>query len=114
MGGSAPVCALVEPTGRRAAHLPRTTAGNPAVSAEDPETAPWTDDRAWIAGIRDAPDEGSKLAVLAVWVAAAGGETVGRTVMLPALRPSPERRLAELELRRMCRQLGLEVPEEEV
>jgi hypothetical protein len=34
--------------------------------------------------------------------------------MIPALRPHRERRLAELELRRMCRQLGLEVLEEEV
>jgi hypothetical protein len=54
------------------------------------------------------------MAILAAWVAAAGGETVGRTVMLPVLRPHRERRLAEIELRRMCRQAGLEILEDEV
>jgi hypothetical protein len=75
--------------------------------------ADWTGDRAWIAGIRHALDEATKLAVLAEWVAAAGGETCGRTVMLPALHPHTERRLAESELRRVCRQFGLEVLEDE-
>jgi hypothetical protein len=38
---------------------------------------------------------------------------MGRTVMLPALRPHRDRRLAEVELRRMCEQAGLEVLEDE-
>ena len=74
----------------------------------------WTDDRTWIADVLRAPDEAAKLSVVAAWVTAYGGETCGRSVMIPALRPHRERRLAELELRRMCRQLGLEVLEEEV
>ena len=77
------------------------------------EPVDWTDDRAWIGDIRDGPDEASKLAILAAWVAAAGGETCGRTALLPALRPPPDRRLAELELRRMVRQFGLEVVDDE-
>jgi hypothetical protein len=75
------------------------------------ERPSWTDDRAWLADIRHARDDAAKLAVLADWVAAAGGETCGRNVMLPALCPPRERRLAELELRRMCRQAGLEILE---
>jgi hypothetical protein len=63
--------------------------------------------------MRGESDEAAKLSILAAWVAAAGGETCGRTVMLPALRPPPERRLAELELRRLVRQLGLELVEDE-
>jgi hypothetical protein len=85
-----------------------------AVCEISPSPRPdWTDDRAWIREIRHATDEAAKLLVLAGWVAAAGGETMARTVMLPALRPRNERRLAELELRRMCEQAGLEILEDE-
>jgi hypothetical protein len=90
---------------------PSEAAQNYELNAPRPD---WTDDRAWISAIRHAPDEATKQAALAKWVAAAGGEACGRTAVLPALRPHCERRLAELELRRMCRQLGLEVLEEEV
>jgi hypothetical protein len=76
-------------------------------------TPDWADDRAWIARMLRARAEAATLETLAEWVATAGGETVGRTVMLPALRPHRERRLAELELRRMCRQFGLEILEDE-
>jgi hypothetical protein len=69
----------------------------------------WADDRAWIGDVGRACAPEAKLQVLAAWVAAAGGETCGRTVMLPALRPQRERRLTELELRRMLRQAGLDV-----
>jgi hypothetical protein len=82
-------------------------------STESPLGPTWTDDQAWIAYIHHARDEAAKLEVLAAWVTAASGETCGRTVMLPALRPHWERRLAELELRRMIEQFGLEVLEDE-
>jgi hypothetical protein len=82
--------------------------GEPKIESPD-----WTDDREWLADIPRAPDEAAKLEKLAAWVTAAGGEICGRTVMLPALRPHPERRLAELELRRMVRQFGLEILEDE-
>jgi hypothetical protein len=73
----------------------------------------WTDDRAWILEIQRAPDLSTKLEVLAAWVAVVGGEIVDGMALLPALRPPRERRLAELELRRMVRQLGLEILEDE-
>ena len=90
--------------------------GPPAHDGRGPAGPPephWTDDRAWISDIVRAPDAAAKLAVLADWIARAGGETVDRTVMLPALRPRHERRLAEVELRRMCRQAGIEILEDE-
>ena len=64
---------------------------------------PWHDDRAWIADIVRATTPADKLAVLAEWVAAAGGRLGGRLVLLP---PLPQR-LATLELRRMVRQARL-------
>jgi hypothetical protein len=87
---------------------PAATCCYPAATEPD-----WTDDRSWILDIRSAGDETAKLSVLAAWVAAAGGETTGRTVTLRALRPPRERRLAEVELRRMCEQVGLEILEDE-
>jgi hypothetical protein len=73
---------------------------------------PWTDDRSWLRSIAQASDAAAKLEALAAWATAAGGAITGRTVMLPALRPHHERCLAELELRRMGRSLGLEVLED--
>jgi hypothetical protein len=72
----------------------------------------WTDDRAWILEIQRAPDLSTKLEVLAAWVAVVGGEIVDGMALLLVLRPHRERRLAELELRRMARQLGLEILED--
>jgi hypothetical protein len=71
------------------------------------------DDRAWIGDILRARDAAAKLAILSEWITATGGETCGRTALLPALRPHNVRRLAEVELRRMCRRAGLEVLEDE-
>jgi hypothetical protein len=87
---------------------PKGAGDQPRVDRPD-----WTDDRLWIGSIVRARDETAKLAVLAEWVAAYGGETMGRTVMLPALPHHTKRRLAELELRRMCEQARLEVLEDE-
>jgi hypothetical protein len=76
------------------------------------EKAHWTDDRTWIAAIRHAPDASAKLGVLAEWAAAAGGGIVDGVARLPPLRHHRERRLAEVELRRVAWQLGLEVVED--
>ncbi|HEX6015402.1 MAG TPA: hypothetical protein VFY87_27100 [Geminicoccaceae bacterium] len=65
----------------------------------------WDDDRAWIADVVRAPDAGRKLAVLAGWVAAAGGRLEDGHAVLPAL----PHRLAAVELRRMLRQHGVTV-----
>lgn len=70
----------------------------------------WHDDRGWIADVTSAATADEKLAVLATWVAAAGGRLLGGTADLPAL----PRRLATLELRRMLRQAGVAVREASV
>jgi hypothetical protein len=93
---------------------PHASPRSPRAPGEPAQKVPsWTDDRAWIREIRHAPDEASKLAILAAWVTAAGGETMGRTTLLPALRPHRDRRLAEVELRRICEQFGLAALEDE-
>jgi hypothetical protein len=84
----------------------------PPVCEISPRRPHWTDDRSWISDIRHAPDEAAKLAVLAAWVTAAGGETMGRTVMLPGFPPH-RAPLAAIELRRMCEQFGLDVLDDE-
>jgi hypothetical protein len=71
----------------------------------------WTDDRAWICEVGDAPDEAAKLAVLTTWVKSAGGRVADGTAYLAPLRPHQQRRLAELELRRMLLQHRLKVAE---
>jgi hypothetical protein len=44
---------------------------------ELPDHPDWTDDRAWIREVQNPPDQAAKVAILAAWVTAAGGETVG-------------------------------------
>jgi hypothetical protein len=69
---------------------------------------PWTDDRAWILEVTRAPTRDAQVAALSAWVAAAGGRLDGGVAELPPLRPRRERRLAELELRRLLRRFGVE------
>jgi hypothetical protein len=69
----------------------------------------WTDDRAWICEVQNAPDQKAKLAILTAWVESAGGQVTDGTAHLAPLQPPHQRRLAELELRRMLRQHGLDV-----
>jgi hypothetical protein len=78
-----------------------------------PRRPDWTDDRAWIGLIARAGPREAKLEALAAWAAAAGGEIVGGLARLPPPRQHRARRLAELELRRMCRSLGVAVLEDE-
>jgi hypothetical protein len=75
-----------------------------------PPRPDWTDDRAWLGLIARAGPREAKLEALAAWAAAAGGGIVDGLARLPPLRPRHERRLAELELRRTCRSLGVAVP----
>jgi hypothetical protein len=77
----------------------------PALTAL-PGRYPWTDDRAWIFATTHAADRPGAIALLAAWVAAAGGRLEGEMAWLPRLGPPARRRLAEVELRRMLRQFG--------
>jgi hypothetical protein len=75
-----------------------------------PPRPDWTDDRAWIGLIARAGPREAKLEALAAWAAAAGGGIVGGLARLPPPRHHRARRLAEQELRRMCRSLGVAEP----
>ena len=75
-----------------------------------PPRPDWTDDRAWIGLIVRAGSREAKLEALAAWAAAAGGGIVDGLARLPPPRPHRVRRLAEPELRRTCRSLGVAVP----
>ena len=66
---------------------------------------PWTDDRAWIADMVCTRARAGKLAILAEWVAAAGGRIDGEVVLLPPL----PRCLATLNLHRILGQFRIEV-----
>jgi hypothetical protein len=74
-----------------------------------PDRYPWADDRAWILAVTHAAERPAKVALLVEWVAAAGGRLEGELAWLPPLGPPPRRRLAEVELRRMLCQFGVEV-----
>ena len=66
---------------------------------------PWTDDHAWIADMVCTRAPAGKLAILAEWVAAAGGRIDGEVALLPPL----PRRLATLNLHRILGQFRIEV-----
>ena len=80
-------------------HRPARAASKPA----NDQPRPWTDDRAWLLSLRQPPGCRARTDTLAAWVAAAGGQLADGTALLPPLRPHAERRLAEVELRRVLR-----------
>jgi len=78
----------------------RTVSGPPGLARY-----PWTDDPAWIADMVCTRAPAEKLAILAKWVAAAGGRIVGEVALLPLL----PQRLATLNLHRILGQFWIEV-----
>jgi hypothetical protein len=70
----------------------------------------WTDDRAWIARVRDAKRHDDKVSVLLAWGEAAGADVscVGESVAL-VLPPDLPPGMALTELRRIARDLHVEV-----
>jgi hypothetical protein len=85
----------------------------PVVAPARPKTRDWADDRAWTSRFVAAPTLEAKRAVLTRWAEAMGGMVVDGAVVLPPLQPHAVRRLAEVELRRLLRQVGVEVREDD-
>ena len=71
---------------------------------------PWTDDRSWIAQIRDAKRHDDRVSILLAWGEAAGADIscVGESVALVLPSDLP-RGMALAELRRVARDLHVEV-----